>query len=80
MPADTKRPYTRPEPPTLILRDAIYSLAEFKKASGLGSTSIANAKERGVELKTYRVGRLKFVRGADAITFIESAAVLEDAP
>ena len=74
MSARPKRAYTRPAPPSLILPDALYSLHQFKLASGLGDSSIAKARAKGVELRTLRVGRVKYVRGSDAIEFIESAA------
>lgn len=68
----------RTKPKAVAINPAeMYSLPGFYLASGLGRRSIRKAEQRGVELKTLRVGRRKYVRGSDAIRFIEEAAESE---
>ncbi len=63
--------------PGAIHSDALYPLPAFYKASGTGRTTRIRAAEHGIELKTFRVGRRKFVRGADAIAFLVAASAVK---
>ncbi|TWT42581.1 hypothetical protein [Botrimarina hoheduenensis] len=62
--------------PSKIDPQVLYTLREFQRATGLGPTSMRKARAAGVELKTLRVGRCKYARGADVIQFIERAAAI----
>lgn len=56
---------------------SLYPLGTFHRASGISPTRARAAKrEHGIELPTIDVGRRKFVRGSDAIEFIERLAAL----
>lgn len=54
----------------------LYSLRGFQIDGGISATRIREARLQGVDLPTLSVGRRKFVRGADGITFIERLAAL----
>jgi hypothetical protein len=64
----------KPHTSGAIQPDTLYSLPEFRRASGLGDTTLRLARRRGDELPTIRVGRRKYVRGLDGIEFIERLA------
>ncbi|TWT29168.1 hypothetical protein KOR34_53070 [Posidoniimonas corsicana] len=66
----------KPQPAGVIEPATLYTLPEFKRAAGLGDTSIRNARLAGVVLKTLCVGRRKYVRGSDGIAYIENLAHL----
>ncbi|TWT48398.1 hypothetical protein Pla111_01640 [Botrimarina hoheduenensis] len=72
MSAQTKR---RSEP-SMVDPQALYSLPEFKRVTRLGPSFFRRAKAAGVELPMLRAGRCKFIRGRDAIEFIERAAAI----
>ncbi len=57
-----------------IAPERLYSLKGFQQASGVTATRIHHAKRSGIDLPTLEVGRRKFVRGIDAIEFIEKLA------
>lgn len=59
---------------TEIAPERLYPLAGFERVSGIGRTKRREASLAGVRLRTIAVGRRKFVRGADAIAFIEAIA------
>lgn len=46
----------------------------FKRLTGLGDRTIREAKARGIEPAFLRVGRCKYVRGRDAIAYLETLA------
>lgn len=68
----------RKTPTSFIAPDRLYTLRGFHAASGISSTRLREARRRGIHLLTLEVGRRKFVRGADAISFIESLARIHD--
>jgi hypothetical protein len=63
--------------PSFIDPSRLYSIRGFWNASGVSPTRIRLAKRQGIELPTIEVGRRKFVRGTDAIEFIERLAQSE---
>ena len=63
--------------PSYIDPGRLYTLRGFWAASGVSPTRVRAAKRRGIMLPTLDVGKRKFVRGSDAIAFIEKLAVLE---
>ena len=62
--------------PSYLLPDALYKLRGFWIASGISPTRIREARRRGIELPVLNVGRRKFVRGIDAVQFVEKLAAL----
>jgi hypothetical protein len=60
--------------PTFIDPLRIYTLHGFKNDSGISATRIREARLNGIVLPCLSVGRRKFVRGHDAIAFIEKLA------
>jgi len=54
-------------------------MREFIRMANIGRVTRLRARARGVELKTIMVGRVKYVRGADGIAFLEDAAAAEAA-
>lgn len=65
------------EAPTYIAPERLYSLRGFQEAAGVSATRMLEARRRGVNLITIDVGRRKFVRGTDAIAYLERLAELE---
>lgn len=59
-----------------ILPGAMYPYAAFIKSSGISKTRIREARLQGVDLPKVTVGRRIFVRGADAVEYIEQLAEL----
>ncbi len=66
----------RTDSPSFIDPERVYALREFISASGISYTAIRNAKRRGIELSTLKVGKRVFVRGRDGIHFIEQLAAM----
>jgi hypothetical protein len=64
----------RPPEPSFIDPNRLYTRRGFIVASGLSETRIREAKRRGIELPWLLCGKRKFVRGVDAIAFIERLA------
>ena len=64
--------------PSYIAPERLYSLRGFQAAAGVSSTRMREARKAGVVLPTLQVGRRKFIRGADAIAFIERLAEIEE--
>jgi hypothetical protein len=60
--------------PSFIAPELLYSLRGFQSASGVNATRIREARKRGIELPSLIVGKRKFIRGVDAIAFIERLA------
>lgn len=65
---------TSKRPVSVICPERLYPLRAFQEASGLGATKMREARLAGITLTTIAVGRRKFVRGTDAISFIEAIA------
>jgi hypothetical protein len=69
-PASTKAPsYLAPE--------YLYSLRGFQTAGGVSSTRMREARKAGIDLPTIAVGKRKYIRGRDAIAYIEQLASIE---
>jgi len=67
-----------PNPLTsFIAPERLYTLNGFQVASGIAATRRREARLRGVHLPTLNVGKRKFVRGVDAIAYIEELARLQ---
>lgn len=62
---------------SFIAPERLYTLQGFVDASGIARARIYHARRVGVNLPTVDVGRRKFVRGGDAIAFIEALAGLD---
>ena len=54
--------------------ERLYALEGFYSVSGISQTRRYEAHKAGIELPTLIVGKRKFVRGVDAIAFIERLA------
>jgi len=61
--------------PGVIDRDAAYSLAEFRRRTGLGSHALRQVRAAG--LRVVEVGRKRYVLGADWLRFLERQAAEE---
>lgn len=57
-----------------IAPDYLYTYDGFVRCSGISKTRIYAARRAGRPLPTLKVGRRLFVRGRDAIRFIEMLA------
>ena len=62
--------------PSVILADALYSRRGFIAASGVSETRIREGSQRGIKLPWIVCGKRKFIRGSDAIWFIEQLATM----
>ena len=60
--------------PNFIAPERLYTLKGFRAASGISATRIREARKAGILLPMLDVGRRKFVRGADAIAYLERLA------
>ena len=61
--------------PTFIAPERLYTLRGFYEASGISQTRMRERHAlRGIELPMLSVGKRKFVRGYDAIAYIEILA------
>jgi hypothetical protein len=60
--------------PSFIAPERLYSLKGFQAAAGVSQTRMREARREGITLPTIEVGRRKFVRGVDAIAYIEQLA------
>jgi hypothetical protein len=56
--------------PICIDPNCVYSLRGFQ-GIGISSTRMREARKAGITLPTIQVGRRKFVRGSDAIEYLE---------
>ena len=65
MSASTKRS------PSFLAPDRLYSLRGFQEASGISATRMREGRLAGVHPNWILVGRRKFLRGVDAIDFVE---------
>jgi len=62
--------------PSYLAPERLYSIKGFIAAAGVSSTRMREARHAGVVLPTLEVGRRKFVRGSDGITYLEQLAAL----
>ncbi len=60
--------------PSFIAPERLYTLRGFYEASGISQTRVREARLRGIALPMLTVGKRKFVRGHDAIAYIERLA------
>ena len=63
---------SRGETPGVIRADESYTVAEFKRRSGLGDYAFREARRAG--LRIVSVGKKRFVLGGDWLVFLERAA------
>ncbi|HEX5471879.1 MAG TPA: hypothetical protein VFW73_08330 [Lacipirellulaceae bacterium] len=63
--------------PSYLAPERLYSLRGFQAAAGVSATRMRYARASGIALPTIDVGRRKFIRGADAIAYIERLAELD---
>jgi hypothetical protein len=56
--------------------DRLYTLTGFRVASGIAQTRMREARLQGVVPRQLKVGKRIFIRGADAIEYIERLAEL----
>jgi hypothetical protein len=66
-----------PTQSSYIAPERLYSLRGFYAESGVSDTRRREAARQGIQLPTLAVGKLKYVRGHDAIAYIERLAELE---
>ena len=59
-----------------IAPERLYPLRAFQEASGIAPTRMREARLQGVYLETVNVGKRKFVRGCDGISYIEALSEL----
>lgn len=63
--------------PSFIDPARLYSLRGFYAASGVSETRVRDARRKGIHLLSIAAGKRKFIRGVDAIAFIEALAASE---
>jgi hypothetical protein len=54
----------------------LYTIRGFHIESGVSPTRVREAKRLGVALPCFEVGKRKFIRGRDAIDYIERLSAL----
>jgi hypothetical protein len=64
--------------PSFIDPGRLYTLRGFQVASGISMTRMYSARRQGIVCPMLEVGRRKFIRGRDAIAYIERLAKRED--
>jgi hypothetical protein len=57
--------------PGFIDPNRLYTLRGFYNDSGVSPTRVREARREGIEFPTMDMGKRKFIRGHDAIQFIE---------
>jgi hypothetical protein len=62
------------QPPSFIAPERLYTLKGFQTASGMSTTRLFEARKIGIVLPRIILGKRHFVRGSDAIAFIERLA------
>ncbi len=70
------RPAATAQETSYIDPDRLYTLSGFIRTSGISQTRIHFARQAGVQLPRLKVGKRVFVRGADAIRYVEQLASL----
>jgi hypothetical protein len=68
----------RTSEPSFVDLGRLYTLRGFQVASGISSTRMRSARLQGIVCPMLEVGRRKFIRGRDAISYIERLAKRED--
>jgi hypothetical protein len=63
--------------PSVILPDALYTRRGFMVATGICEAKLREARKLGLEPKRFWVGRRCFIRGSDAIAFLEAFSAAE---
>jgi hypothetical protein len=66
----------RTNDPSFIDPGRLYSRRGVITESGLSATRMREARQQGIELPWLTVGKRKFARGSDLISYIESLAAL----
>ena len=61
---------------SFLAPERLYSLRGFQEAAGISMTRMREARRVGVDLPRMKVGRRVFVKGADAIAYLERLATL----
>ena len=56
---------------SFIAPERLYTLKGFIAASGISATRMREARRAGITIPTLETGRRKFIRGSDAIEYIE---------
>jgi hypothetical protein len=64
--------------PSHIDPNCLYSLRGFQAASGISATRMREARNAGISPKFLEVGRRKFLRGSDAIEYLERLSRLDE--
>jgi hypothetical protein len=64
--------------PSFIAPERLYAIKGFQAAGGVSSTRMREARKLGIVLPTLEVGRRKFVRGTDAIAYLEKLATVSN--
>jgi hypothetical protein len=62
--------------PSFIDPNRLYTVRGFHAVSGISETRVRLAKRHDVVLPTIEVGKRKFIRGVDAIAYIERLSTL----
>lgn len=61
---------------SFLCPDRLYTLAGFRVASGIAQTRMREARLQGVVPSQLKVGKRIFIRGRDAIQYVERLAAL----
>lgn len=67
---------TAKRPATFIDPERLYALRGFQAAAGIAPTRMREARLQGLTPTTLKVGKRVFIRGKDAIEYIEALARL----
>ena len=67
---------TAKRPPSFLDPGRLYSLRGFQEATGVSSTRMREGRLAGVHPNWIMVGRRKFLRGVDAIDYVERLSEL----
>ena len=62
--------------PSYLAPERLYSIKGFIAAAGVSSTRMREARHAGIVLPALEVGRRKFIRGSDAIEYLEKLAAM----
>ncbi len=61
---------------SFLAPERLYSLRGFQEAAGISMTRMREGRQVGVDLPRMKVGRRVFIKGADAIAYLERLATL----
>lgn len=67
---------TKAPPRSHVDPDCIYTLEGFRRVTGLAQTRMREARLQGLDIPRLTVGKRVFIRGRDAIEYIEKLAEL----